>query len=53
MSQLLAWLVLDDPSRSEKFHLNSGGVAWLTGDLVPGGMILGGLYDPTLFRKLL
>lgn len=57
LSALLAWLLLGDFAGASarevlgtRFVLKKGGVAWLEGDPVPGGMALQALFPPKVFR---
>lgn len=56
-SALLSWLLLGDfagasaqEALGECFQMKKGGVAWLEGEPVPGGMRLKGLFPPKVFR---
>ena len=51
LSSLLAWLVLGDPARGDKFELKKGSVARLDGDVSPGGMRLLSLWTPAVLRR--
>ncbi|WP_338065454.1 hypothetical protein [Thermus caldifontis] len=57
LSALLSWLLLGDfagasaqEALGECFQMKKGGVAWLEGEPVPGGMRLKGLFPPKVFR---
>ncbi|MCS7219392.1 MAG: histidine phosphatase family protein [Thermus sp.] len=57
LSGLLAWLLLGDflgesarGDLGERFPLKKGGVAWLEGEVRPGGMCLRALFPPKVFR---
>lgn len=57
LSALLAWLLLGDlagasalESLGGRFPFKKGGVAWLEGNPVPGGMLLRALLPPKVFR---
>lgn len=52
LSELIAWLAFGDPHHSEGVALKKGGVAWLQGEAVPGGMKLRALLTPKLLRAL-
>jgi len=52
LSQLLAWLVLDDRDAAPKFVLKKGCVAWLSGQPKPGQMELNALLPPKTLRAL-
>src|SRR5262245_57759033 len=46
LSQLLAWLLLDDREASSRFVLKKGSIAWLSGEPRPGKMELQALFPP-------
>jgi phosphohistidine phosphatase len=52
LSELIAWLVFGDPHHGEKLELKKGGMAWLEGGAVPGGMTLRALLTPKILREL-
>jgi phosphohistidine phosphatase len=52
LSELLAWLVLEDLDASQRFRFEKGGVAWLNGSPTPGGMSLHALLTPKVLRSL-
>jgi phosphohistidine phosphatase len=52
MSELLAWLVTGDPGAAGGHVMKKGGVAWLRGEPLPGGMELRALIPPKVFREL-
>jgi len=52
LSELVAWLAFGDPHHSEGFDLKKGGVVWMNGTAVPGGMKVRGLFTPKLLRAL-
>lgn len=52
LSELVAWLTLGDPHRSEAIEIKKGGLVWLEGAAVPGGMKLRALLTPRLLRAL-
>lgn len=52
LSELAAWLVLEDPEYGARFALDKGGVAWLVGDPLPGRMVLQALLTPKVLRAL-
>ncbi len=45
LSELLAWLVLEDPDVADRLHMGKGAVAWLKGEPTPGGMRLHALFS--------
>jgi len=52
LSELVAWLTFGDPHHSEAIEIKKGGVVWLAGTSVPGGMMLRALLTPKLLRAL-
>lgn len=52
LTEMIAWLAFGDPHHSEGIELKKGGVAWLQGTAVPGGMKLRALLTPKLLRAL-
>ncbi len=50
LSELAAWLVLDDPHSAWVLPLEKGGLAWLRGDPRPGGMRARALLPPRMMR---
>ncbi len=52
LSELVAWLTFGDPHHSEAIQIKKGGVVWLNGTAVPGGMMLRALLTPKLLRAL-
>lgn len=51
LGQLACWLVLGRPEKG-RFDLAQGGVAWLVGELRPGGMRLNALLHSRALRAL-
>jgi phosphohistidine phosphatase len=52
LSELVGWLAFGDPHHGEALELKKGGVVWLEGTAVPGGMKLRGLLPPKVLREL-
>ena len=52
MSELLAWLITGSPASGAMFAFKKGGVAWLEGQLRPGGMVLRAYLPPKVLRAL-
>lgn len=52
MSELCAWLLTGYPEDGASLPFAKGGVAWLRGDPVPGGMKLDALMAPRFLRGL-
>jgi phosphohistidine phosphatase len=49
---LAAWLLNVDADRHESFALKPAGVAWLSGELTPGGMRLKSLLSARVLRTI-
>lgn len=52
LGELIGWLAFGDQKLGDSITLKKGGIAWLEGSSVPGGMELCGLITPKLARKL-
>ena len=52
LSDLVAWLVTGKLDLGPGFALKRGGVAWLEGEPLPGGMTLRAFLPPTVLRSL-
>lgn len=52
LSELVAWLAFGDPRHGEALDLKKGGIVWLSGTAVPGGMTLRALLTPKILREL-
>jgi phosphohistidine phosphatase len=52
LSELVAWLAFGDPRPGEALDLKKGGVVWLDGTAVPGGMMIRAMLPPKLLRAL-
>jgi phosphohistidine phosphatase len=52
MSELLALLVTGGTEHAERMTFKKGGVAWLAGDLRPGGMTLRAMLPPCVLRRV-
>lgn len=52
LSELVAWLAFGDPRRGEAFDLKKGGMVWLEGSAVPGGMMIRAMLTPKILRAL-
>lgn len=52
LTELVSWLAFGDPRHGGAFDLKKGGVVWLQGIAVPGGMELRALLPPKLLRAL-
>jgi phosphohistidine phosphatase len=52
LSELVAWLAFGDPRHGEAIDLKKGGVIWLEGTAVPGGMMLRAVLPPKILREL-
>ena len=49
---LASWLAFGDGRVGEAIMLKKGGVVWLEGPVVPGGMMLRAIVPPKVFRGL-
>jgi phosphohistidine phosphatase len=52
LGELVAWLAFGDPKHGDSIELRKGGVAWLEGSAVPGGMEIRAILTPKLVRAL-
>ena len=52
LGELVAWLVTGDGNAGERFPFDKGGVVWLEGAPVPGGMLLRASLPCGVVRKL-
>jgi phosphohistidine phosphatase len=52
LSELVGWLAFGDPHHGEAIEIKKGGVVWLEGTAVPGGMKLRALLPPKILREL-
>lgn len=52
LSELVAWLAFGDPRHGEAIDLKKGGVIWLEGTAVPGGMMIRAVLPPKILREL-
>ncbi|HEY5920109.1 MAG TPA: histidine phosphatase family protein [Kofleriaceae bacterium] len=52
LSELVAWLAFGDPRHGEALELKKGGIVWLEGSAVPGGMKLRAILPPKILREL-
>ena len=52
LSELVAWLAFGDPRHGEALDLKKGGIVWLEGSSVPGGMAIRALLPPKFMREL-
>jgi phosphohistidine phosphatase len=52
LSELIGWLAFGDPRRGEAIALRKGGMVWLDGSAVPGGMKIRALLTPKVLRAL-
>ena len=52
LSELVAWLAFGDTRHGDAFMLKKGGVVWLEGSAVPGGMMVRAVLPPKLLREL-
>jgi phosphohistidine phosphatase len=52
LSELVAWLAFSDTRHGEAIELKKGGMVWLAGTPVPGGMMLKAIVTPKFLREL-
>jgi phosphohistidine phosphatase len=52
LSELVAWLAFGDPKHGSAIDLKKGGIVWLRGNAVPGGMQLRAMLTPSVLREL-
>ncbi|HEX5061776.1 MAG TPA: histidine phosphatase family protein [Kofleriaceae bacterium] len=52
LSELVAWLAFSDTRHSEAIELKKGGIIWLDGTAVPGGMRMRAMLTPKILRAL-
>jgi phosphohistidine phosphatase len=52
LGELVAWLAFGDARRGEALALKKGSVVELDGTAVPGGMMLCGILQPRVLRRL-
>ena len=52
LGELVSWLAFGDSRFSEGLALKKGAVAWLEGNLVPGGMTLRAILPPNVLCEL-
>ena len=52
LGELVAWLAFGDTRHGEALKLKKGGVAWLEGMCVPGGMVLRAILPPSVLRNV-
>lgn len=52
MSELLALLVTGTTAHAGRMPFKKGGVAWLAGELAPGGMTLQAMLPPRVLRRI-
>jgi phosphohistidine phosphatase len=52
LSELVAWLAFGDPRHGEAIDLKKGGMIWLEGTAVPGGMMIRAVLPPKILREL-
>jgi phosphohistidine phosphatase len=52
LGELVAWLAFGDTRHGDALVLKKGGVVWLEGSAVPGGMEIRALLPPALLRAL-
>lgn len=52
LTELVAWLAFGDSRHGEAIELKKGGMVWLDGTVVPGGMMIRAMLPPKVLREL-
>jgi phosphohistidine phosphatase len=52
LGELVAWLAFGDTRHGEALQLKKGGVVWMEGSCVPGGMLLRAVLPPSVIRHV-
>ncbi|HLL25814.1 MAG TPA: histidine phosphatase family protein [Kofleriaceae bacterium] len=52
LGELVAWLAFGDTRHGEALQLKKGGVVWLEGSCVPGGMSVRAMLPPAIIRNV-
>jgi phosphohistidine phosphatase len=52
LGELVAWLAFGDTRHGEALRLKKGGVVWMEGSCVPGGMTLRAILPPSVIRHV-
>ena len=52
LGELVAWLAFGDTRHGEALQLKKGGVVWLEGSCVPGGMVVRAILPPSVIRSV-
>jgi phosphohistidine phosphatase len=52
LGELVAWLAFGDQRHGEALQLKKGGVVWMEGSCVPGGMLLRAVLPPSVIRHV-
>jgi phosphohistidine phosphatase len=52
LSELVAWLAFGDTRHGDALDLKKGGMVWLDGTAVPGGMMIRAMLTPKILRAL-
>lgn len=52
LGELIGWLAFGEQKLGDSLDLKKGGIAWLAGSAVPGGMELRAILPPKLVRAL-
>jgi phosphohistidine phosphatase len=52
LGELVAWLAFGDTRHGDALCLKKGGVVWLEGSCVPGGMQLRAVLPPNVLRSV-
>jgi phosphohistidine phosphatase len=51
LGELVAWLAFGDTKHHDALDLKKGGVVWLDGESIPGGMELKAFLPPKVLRS--
>lgn len=52
LTELVGWLAFGDPRHGEAFALKKGGMMWIEGTVIPGGMKIRALLPPRVLREM-
>jgi phosphohistidine phosphatase len=52
LTELVGWLAFGDPRHGEAIELKKGGVVWLEGTSIPGGMKIRAVLPPKVLREM-
>jgi phosphohistidine phosphatase len=52
LTELVGWFAFGDPRHGEAIELKKGGVIWLEGTAILGGMMIRAIFPPKVLREL-